>query len=154
MVLSPPTDKQLIELMSWFSSQDELDIWSGPNFRFPLSLDTFKCDLKLHTLPSFSLLSEQGKLLAFGQYYLRLGKCHLARLVVNPHLRGQGIANHLITKLKNKGMTDLQTQACSLFVLEHNQRAIKSYQKLGFSFANYPEQFSLKNVLYMVQETL
>ena len=67
MVLSPPTDKQLIELMSWFSSQDELDIWSGPNFRFPLSLDTFKCDLKLHTLPSFSLLSEQGKLLAFGQ---------------------------------------------------------------------------------------
>ena len=153
MYLSPVTDKQLIELMSWFSNQDELDIWSGPNFRFPLNLDTLKLDLKLNTLPSFFLLSEQAQLLAFGQYYLRLDKCHLARLVVNPKLRGQGVACHLITLLKNKGMADLQTHACSLFVLEQNHRAIKSYQKLGFSFANYPEQLSLKAVLYMVQET-
>ena len=152
MHLSSATDEQLIELMSWFSSQDELDIWSGPSINFPLSLDTLKSELKLMSLPSYCLLSEQAELLAFGQYYLRHGRCHLARLVVKPKLRGQGIAGHLITQLMNKGMADLQTHACSLFVLEQNHSAIKSYQKFGFSFESYPEHLSLNNVLYMIKE--
>ncbi|AWB58519.1 GNAT family N-acetyltransferase [Colwellia sp. Arc7-D] len=150
MYLSTPTDTQLVELMTWFSTQAELDIWSGPEFRFPFDLEQFKCDLKLSTLASFSLLSAQSELLGFGQYYLRSGRCHLARLVINPHLRGQGVARHLIAQLMAKGTADLKTNACSLFVLEHNHSAIKSYQKLGFSFACYPENIPLENVLYMI----
>lgn len=150
MHLSTPTDTQLVELMAWFSTQAELDIWSGPEFRFPFDLEQFKCDLKLSTLASFSLLSAQSQLLGFGQYYLRSGRCHLARLVINPHLRGQGIAGHLIAQLMAKGMADLKAKSCSLFVLEHNHSAIKSYQKLGFSFACYPEKIPLEDVLYMI----
>ena len=77
MYLSQPSDDHLVELMSWFTTENELKLWSGPNFRFPFDLHSFKDDLKLDTLASFSLLSAKSELLGFGQYYLRLGKCHL-----------------------------------------------------------------------------
>jgi ribosomal protein S18 acetylase RimI-like enzyme len=137
--------------MSWFSDKDELTMWSGPNFRYPFNLSTFKSDLNLNTLKSFSLLSSTGQLLAFGQYYLRLGKCHLARLVVNPDRRGQGVASHLISQLSMLGKSELGTASCSLFVLEQNKSAIKVYMKLGFSVSDYPEILSLKHCIYMVQ---
>ena len=88
MRLTQPSDENFIELMSWFSNEDELSIWSGPNFRYPCDLINFKSDLNLNALKSFSLISSEGDLLAFGQYYLRLGQCHLGRLVVSPSRRG------------------------------------------------------------------
>ena len=150
MYLSQPTDEHLIKLMSWFPTENELNLWSGPNFRFPFELAAFKRDLTLDTLASFSLLSAKSELLGFGQYYLRLDKCHLGRLVINPRFRGQGIAGHLIQQLCRKGKAELSTHVCSLFVMEHNESAIKTYQKLGFIFQPYPEEISLKNCLYMV----
>lgn len=143
MYLSRPSNQNLIELMSWFSDKDELTMWSGPNFRYPFNLSTFKSDLNLNTLKSFSLLSSTGQLLAFGQYYLRLGKCHLARLVVNPDRRGQGVASHLISQLSTLGKSELGTASCSLFVLEQNKSAIKVYMKLGFSVSDYPDRKSV-----------
>ena len=107
--------------------------------------------LKLDTLKSFSLISNEGDFLAFGQYYLRLGMCHLGRLVVNPNLRGKGIVSHLIKQLSIFGKSDLRTDSCSLFVLGHNESAIQAYTKLGFSMAEYPEEIPLKNCFYMVQ---
>ncbi len=65
MRLTQPSDENFIELMSWFSNEDELNIWSGPNFRYPFDLSTFKSDLSLDTLKSFSLTSNEGDLLAY-----------------------------------------------------------------------------------------
>ena len=151
MRLTQPSNEHFIELMSWFSSEDELNLWSGPNFRYPFDLSSFKSDLKLDILKSFSLISNEGNFLAFGQYYLRLGLCHLGRLVVNPNLRGKGIASHLIKQLSIFGKSDLRTDSCSLFVLGHNESAIQAYTKLGFSMAEYPEEIPLENCFYMVQ---
>ncbi|MEO9945427.1 GNAT family N-acetyltransferase [Paraglaciecola sp.] len=151
MRLTQPSDANFIELMSWFSTEEELSIWSGPGFRYPFDLSSFKSDLKLDSLKSFSLVSVEGNLLAFGQYYLRLDKCHLGRLIVNPNFRGQGIASHLIQKLGVLGKTELKTDSCSLFVLGHNKSAIQAYTKLGFSMADYPDEIPLEDCLYMVK---
>ena len=151
MRLTQPSDANFIELMSWFSTEEELSIWSGPGFRYPFDLSSFKSDLKLDSLNSFSLVSTEGSLLAFGQYYQRLERCHLGRLVVNPNLRGQGIASNLIHQLSVLGKSDLKTDSCSLFVLGHNKSAIQAYTKLGFSMADYPEEIPLENCFYMVK---
>ena len=151
MRLTQPSDENFVELMSWFSNEDELSVWSGPNFRYPFNLSTFKSDLGLDTLKSSSLTSNEDDLLAFGQYHLRLGMCHLGRLIVNPNFRGQGIAFHLINQLSTLGKSDLRTDSCSLFVLGHNKSAIKAYTKLGFSMADYPDEIPLHNCFYMVQ---
>ena len=151
MHLTKFSDDHIIELMSWFSSEDDLRVWTGPNFRYPFDFSSFKCDLKLDTLRSFSVLSTEQHLLAFGQYYSRLGRCHLARLVVNPHFRGLGIASYLIQELSALGKADLNTDSCSLFVLEHNNSAIKAYNKLGFYVIDYQDVIELKNCLYMIK---
>jgi ribosomal protein S18 acetylase RimI-like enzyme len=139
MQLLQPTEDHLIEMMSWFSSEKDLIDWSGPNFRY------------LFNLSSFVLVVNESEFLAFGQYYLRLGKCHLGRLIVNPNFRGTGIASELIRKICKLGRNELAVTECSLFVLEHNDNAIKAYKKFGFSFVNYPDKMPLENCLYMVK---
>ena len=80
-----------------------------------------------------------GSLGAFGQYYRRLGRCHLARLAVAPALRGRGIGTTLVRELCRLGAADLGVDAYSLFVLPGNARAERLYRRLGFSAVPYPE---------------
>jgi len=151
MHLIEPQENHLIELMSWFNNAQELENWSGPNFRYPYNFSSFIDDLKLSTLNSFVLVSKQSEFLAFGQYYQRLGRCHLGRLIVNPKCRGKGLALELMRHLCELGLNDLELNECSLFVLTHNKSAIKAYEKFGFSFTDYPEEMPLANCLYMVK---
>ena len=138
-------------MIGWFSNEQELTNWSGPNFRFPLNLYSFTEDLNMGSLNSFALISNTSEFLAFGQFYQRLNKCHLGRLVVSPQFRGQGIAAKLMSHLCERGRKELKLNEYSLFVLAHNKSAIKSYQKFGFTFADYPDEIPLANCLYMVK---
>lgn len=150
MRLTQPTDDHCIELMSWFSSEAELGVWFGPGVRYPFDLISFQHDIKLDSLKSFSLISSAQDLLAFGQYCLRFGRCHLVRLVVNPCLRGQGI----VAQLSALGNADLDTDSCSLFVVSDNQSAIRAYLNLGFTRADYPGELPLDNCFYMLKESI
>ncbi len=151
MKLITPLDDHLTEMMSWFSNEQELTDWSGPNFRYPYSLASFTEDLKLNTLNSFALVSNKSEFIAFGQYYQRLGRCHLGRLIVNPKFRGKDIASELMLNLCKFGIKALQVDECSLFVLAYNSNAIKAYEKFGFQFAKYPDEIPMENCLYMVK---
>lgn len=151
MNLIPAQDNHFEELMTWFTDEETLSEWSGPGFRYPFTSASFKEDLKLTELSSFALVSEQKEFLAFGQYYNRIDRCHLGRLVVSPKLRGKGIAAKLMEQLCLKGLEALKVTECSLFVLAHNNKAIKAYEKFGFSFVDYPESIPLDNCLYMVK---
>jgi len=151
MRLIAPTESHLLEIMQWFTNEQELTIWSGPNFRYPYDLESFTEDLRMESLNSFALVSDELEVIAFGQYYLRLDRCHLGRLVVNPSHRGQGIARQLITKLLKLGQENLTISEGSLFVLDHNEAAIKSYQSFGFIFTSYPETIPLENCSYMTK---
>ncbi|XPF94770.1 GNAT family N-acetyltransferase [Colwellia sp. RE-S-Sl-9] len=151
MQLVQPLNEHLIEMMSWFSNEKDLTDWAGPNFSFPYNNTSFVDDLQLNDLSSFSLVSNDSDFLAFGQYYLRLGKCHLARLIVNPNFRGKGLAKELINCLCELGLKELNVIQCSLFVFSHNEIALNTYKKIGFTIANYPSELTIKNCLYMVK---
>jgi len=151
MKLITPTGSHLLEIMQWFTNEQELTIWSGPNFRYPFDLVSFSEDLKMTELNSFVLTNDQLEAMAFGQYYLRLGRCHLGRLVVNPNFRGQGIARQLMDRLFTLGKKDLGVSEGSLFVLDHNEAAIKSYQSFGFLFTSYPEIIPMESCSYMIK---
>ena len=149
---SQPFDgRWLPELMSWFPDALSCGVWAGPQFRFPFSEATFREDSRIGHLSSWSLPAADSSLGAFGQYYLRLGRCHLARLAVAPALRGQGIGGTLIRELCDRGCQELGTDSCSLFVLAGNAPALQLYRRLGFMEVTYPEPTSMVNgILYMV----
>ncbi|MCV6611270.1 MAG: GNAT family N-acetyltransferase [Amphritea sp.] len=151
MELIKVTESHLQSMMEWFPDQQTLKDWAGPGFRYPYDEMTFREDLNLDQLVSRALVSDGGELLGFGQFYSRLGRCHLGRLVVNPGCRGQGVVDELINQLAALGMPALQTTECSLFVLQHNRAAVHAYQRNGFEQADYPEQSPMDNCIYMVK---
>ncbi|MFT2090582.1 GNAT family N-acetyltransferase [Paraglaciecola sp. 2405UD69-4] len=151
MRLTPPLQSHLLTMMDWFADAQQVSDWAGPGVRFPYDLASFTADLQLETLSSYVLLSDDNDLLGFGQYYKRLNRCHLGRLVISPDKRGTGMAAVLIKALCSKGLGEIGTTELSLFVLAHNTSGIKAYQKFGFALASYPEQMPLENCLYMVK---
>ncbi|WP_372858910.1 GNAT family N-acetyltransferase [Pseudoalteromonas sp.] len=152
MTLQPLDNTNIIELMSWFNSQHDITQWAGPCFRYPFTEKTFIEDLNLGGSASFVLVGQQNELFAFGQYYQRKNKCHLARLVVNPIYRGEGIAATLIKELCKHGHLNLNVTDCSLFVYENNLAAVLAYKKLGFVVETNQDSSPLPdNCVYMVK---
>jgi len=151
MQLVSVTDEHLTKLMGWFNTEAELRIWSGPFFNFPFDAHSFKQDLNLDELNSYALVNDEGQMLAFGQYYLREGCCHLGRLVVALNMRGQGLAKILINLLSEQGKQQLHCNTVSLFVYTHNTLAIAAYKKLGFQESKYPAVMPLADCIYMVK---
>jgi len=151
MQLVKPDENQLVTMMKWFSNEQEVKSWAGPKFRYPYNQQSFREDLNHNFTSSWSLISQQKILLAFGQYYLRLGKCHLGRLVVNPEFRGQGFISYLMEGICELGMNELAVESCSLVVLEQNESAKIAYEKFGFLVEDYPGSNPLERCLYMVK---
>lgn len=151
MKLIPAAKEHLHTMMSWFPDKDSCRIWGGPDFRFPFSKETFVEDARIDVLPSYSMLSDNSEIVAFGQYYERENRCHLSRLVVSPRLRNHGIGRKLIKSISQIGCDKLSKSECSLFVSEHNNNAIRFYKTLGFEESIYPGEGSgLEGCLYMV----
>ncbi len=145
----------MAELMGWFPTWESCAVWNGPGFRFPFTSASFIEDSKLQSFASFVLINEAGAAgaspLAFGQYYLRAGRCHLARLVTAPTHRSRGLGTQLIHSLEQEGMRVLGIRECSLFVSRANPRALALYERLGFERMPYPEPGAMNpNSHYMV----
>lgn len=136
MELEKASRQQLLALMAWLPDERACRQWGGPAFRYPFSEQTFLEDCRWQELPSYVLLD--GELRAFGQFYQRLGRCHLGRLIVAPAHRGAGVGRTLVTELLRRGCADLRVSECSLFVLKDNAAARALYHKLGFELADYP----------------
>ena len=137
--------------MSWFPDERSCRTWGGPEFRFPFTEGTFAEDAKLTSLPTWALVQGAGAFVGFGQFYLRAGRCHLGRLAIAPALRGRGLGSRLVHELCQRGKADLGVESFSLFVLPGNERALRLYQRLGFTAVPYPEPLpGLKATIYMV----
>jgi ribosomal protein S18 acetylase RimI-like enzyme len=137
--------------MTWFPTEDSCRVWGGPEFRFPFTAETFLADSKLTSLPSYALIREAAELCGFGQFYLRVGRCHLSRLAVAPAHRGRGLGTQLIEMLMREGKKTLGVIQSSLFVHVNNTSAIALYERLGFTRCPYPDPgLAIPNSHYMI----
>lgn len=152
MTMVRTSKAHITQLASWFNTPDECASWSGSTVRYPFTQSSLFDDLNNQNWASFVLLNENSELIGFGQFYSRIGRCHLARLVVSPQHRGQGVAAKLIDNLLEIGLTQLAVNEASLFVLADNHRALKVYQKNGFECTDYPEPLNINNCLYLVKK--
>jgi len=143
--------EHLETLKTWFSDKQSVRQWGGPLFRHPFTHATFLKDMRWREVPAYSLLDDDNGMSGFGQYYEREGRCHLARLVIDPALRGQGIGRYFIRGLMQIGMTELGTDECSLFVMDSNRGAIRCYESLRFVHAPCPtEDLLYENIDFMI----
>ena len=148
--LEPAADADITEIMAWFPDAASVDIWSGPDFRFPFSTATFREDLRLDKMTSWALRDPDKVLAAFGQTYERTGRGHLARLVVNPAVRGRGAGKQLIQSIISALEASHGYDEYSLFVYRHNEPAYRCYRSLGFGVVDYPEDAAMPDKCFFL----
>jgi ribosomal protein S18 acetylase RimI-like enzyme len=144
------TDRHIDELMTWFPDAAAVDIWGGPEFRFPYARGSFVKDCCLEKMASYSLLTRDGRMVAFGQRYDRDDRAHLARLIASPAARRQGYGRRLIEELIETVRREGKHTDVSLFVYRHNEPAYRCYRRLGFSVRPYPERARMREQCYFL----
>lgn len=127
------------ELMSWFPNAHSVDIWGGPKFRFPFDRETFFADCRWQDFSSFCLRNPENEFAAFGQLGSRYGRSHLARLVANPRMRGQGVGRKLMEMIIEAAGKEQDHAEIALFVYKDNEPAYRCYLALGFEVQEYPK---------------
>ena len=141
------------EVMTWFTDAESVMLWGSPFTRFPLHEETFFIDTDWEHVESRVVRDDEGHPIAFGQFYPKLGRCHLARLVVNPAFRRRGIGLRFIEALMRHGGEALDTDEFSLYVITTNKPAWHCYKTLGFHMEPYPHNDPhLDNCVFMVAE--
>ena len=146
---------RLPELMTWFPDAEQCRIWGG-DFRFPFTPESFREDSRIDEIASWSFVSDDGALAAFGQCYVRLERCHFGRLAVSPSMRGGGLGTRLIRELTAWGLAEYGDRELSLFVNLGNEAARRLYLRLGFREVPYPGERTpfVENSRYMIATKL
>jgi ribosomal protein S18 acetylase RimI-like enzyme len=144
----------LPELMTWFPDAEALHVWGGPEFRFPFTPDTFRKDSKVDEIDSWSIVSDDGVLAAFGQCYVRIERCHFGRVSVSPRMRNGGIGTRLFREMTRWGLGKFGDRELSLFVHRDNDAARRLYLRLGFHVIPYPDPTFLADCHYMIATKL
>lgn len=148
--LAHAVDADFDEVMNWFPDADSIDIWGGPNFRYPFSGKTFREDCRIDEMESYVLRDASQQLAGFGQSYIRDGRGHLARIVSNPALRRRGAGKQLLRMIMTALETTHEFDEYSLFVYRGNVPAYQCYLSLGFVVDAYPEEAPMADTCYFL----
>ena len=108
-------------------------MWAGPKVRFPASPDSAWSDMGASENNAYTLVDAEDVIIGFGQILPGDDNVlHLARLIVDPKLRGQNIGRDLCIALMNMGASKHHAEYFTLNVYESNKAAIRLYHSLGF----------------------
>ncbi len=138
MNIIPFNESHFSELCRWFNSESELVQWGGPDLMFPLDPAQLSAMLaEAATAPPARWLfiaMVDGAPAAHAQVALdwRNGVARLARVAVNPALRGQGLAAPFLQRLVDLVFASSEFERLELNVYTFNQTAIRTYAGLGF----------------------
>ena len=138
--------EELAAVSAWFvprklaSSAQERELirqWAGPKIIYPCSAEQLAFHVMNGNYQSFTL-SDNDKIVGFGQIQLVKQRAHLARLVINPKYRGLGLAKRLLSELIENAQQQIKVKEVSLFVYLENITAIACYTKFGFAESATP----------------
>lgn len=133
MTLRPAQAAELAMVLSWVKGEQECRMWAGPNVRYPGTPDTAWADMEASEQNTYALVDAESVIMGGGQLLLREdGVLHLARLIVDPALRGQGVGRALCVALVEQGASQHHVSSFTLNVYESNTAAFRLYQALGF----------------------
>lgn len=149
-VLEPASAADFDELMTWFPDAGSVNIWGGPEFRYPFTPETFREDCQVERMESYALRDDAGSMVAFGQSYERDGRGHLARLIANPAQRRRGAGRQLIRMIIASLDERFGYDEYSLFVYRDNVPAYQCYRGLGFDVRDYPPDAPMAEQCYFL----
>lgn len=132
-VLRPVTAADVAVALSWTPGDEELRRWSGPSTRCPATAQSLWEDISSSDASTFAFITPGGELRGLGQVRFREQTYgHLARIIVSPHYRGQGLGRALCLALMREAVRLHPITVFSLYVFPDNINAIGLYRSLGY----------------------
>ncbi|HEJ5354937.1 GNAT family protein [Pseudomonas aeruginosa] len=125
-------------LQRWFATEKELVQWAGPALRHPLSLEQMHEDLaESRRRPPLRLLwsaCRDDQVIGHCQLLFdrRNGVVRLARIVLAPSARGQGLGLPMLEALLAETFADADIERVELNVYDWNAAARHLYRRAGF----------------------
>jgi ribosomal protein S18 acetylase RimI-like enzyme len=146
-----PSDLEVVA--SWIRSQRDCALWAGPAVPFPLDTSALADQIGMAGATNVALDDGLG-LAAFGQALPKAPcRSHLARVIVRPDVRGQGIGTTLVEALLSRAAEAGATVA-TLNVYRDNLAAAALYAGLGFVRAERPSGEHLSRDTWFMQRSL
>jgi RimJ/RimL family protein N-acetyltransferase len=126
-------------LSGWFSSEREVAQWGGSTLSFPL--DRAKLGIMSDHRESERpvllcwMVEHAGRFVGHAQLILdwHNGNARLARVVVAPDKRGQGLAVPMLRQIIWETFALPGMERVDLHVFDWNIPAVRTYERLGFS---------------------
>ncbi len=132
------TRADAVTLLAWVGGPAELLTWAGPAFSWPLD----EAQLAAYSREALGVRRiwtavEPGSGEAIGHASLRVDAVHrrarLGRVLVAPHARGRGLGVAMLTEVLTRAFGSGDVDRVELGVFTHNTRAIRLYERLGFT---------------------
>lgn len=138
--LRPFTSQDAPFIIAWPQSLTEARWWAGTHMSWPLPIDTMRHwhdDPEVHPY----MLTKGATLLGYGELWLDAveREVELARLIVAPAQRGQGVGVALVQLLLKQARSTPYPRTF-LRVFPDNHVAIACYRRVGFTPVSLTEQ--------------
>jgi ribosomal-protein-alanine N-acetyltransferase len=129
MALRPVHPSEYARVAAWAIAE----AWPGKNKNVLLTQQEFPDILILPGHLSFALSEPGGEAMGFGQIWTNsAGAVNLVRILIAPHLRGQGLGKKLCALLLEHATEVLGAPSVKLRVYRNNLPAVAVYRALGF----------------------
>jgi RimJ/RimL family protein N-acetyltransferase len=130
----------LQSLPSWIGSDEEMRLWSGPGFSWPLSAEQvqayFEESRSGRRLLWSAVTTKDAVLIGHAslRFQVQNNVGRLGRVLVDPARRGEGLGRALVTSAVVAGFAQSQINVMTLGVYRQNTTARRLYESIGFTF--------------------
>ena len=132
--LRAPEAADYAALSKWVTNADTCIRWAGPRLKFPFKPSRLPQLLAEPGAHSFVMSRGTGPAQGFCQCWVRdPGVAHLARIILAPEARGQGLGTTLCELLMAEAARLTGANAFTLRVYRDNDAALAIYERLGFA---------------------
>ena len=131
-------------LCKWSNEQGQefQEQWMGPLVPFPLT-----CDKVAELDHLFSIFHEEDFIGVIQEIRIDEDNIHIGRFLINPQKQGMGLGTAALKGFMEILFENKHIRSITLTVFDHNQEAIRLYEKLGFKIAETVETPKLKYVM-------
>ena len=128
-------------LLQWVTSEQDMLLWAGPIFRWPLTLGQISSHLADPEVTALLLILD-GEKIGFIELVREPDNAYrLCRVLIGPRsLRGKGLGRDLLQQAIDYARERLLASRLALHVFENNAVALQCYRSLGFEVVSRDER--------------
>ena len=131
-ILRRATIDELKEALTWPDNAAEFRLWFGEKVPYGSSAEAIWEQIKAEERGTYTFYLD-GEFIGFAQAYQKVENgIHIACLIVNSTVRGQGLGRKFVEALLENAWSQEETQFITLNVYPENEPARRLYNSLGF----------------------